>query len=420
MPTRESLWMAALLAAFGWGCVTAPSSNSSPPTARYDYERHPLHLELSAFHRTDDTTDLLISLPSRDLLYAKDNADAAFEAKLDLLIRTNTQEGSTDTLLLQPRISYREDMPMRVHVAVPIAVAAGAEDHVSVKLTDVRRDRSASVSLRLDKRGTTNHQNYRIDLADGTPLTGGTAPQGATVSVWCPRCEGDQLQLLQRTDPAKLPPPPFSYNGYTPRSFGPNHMLLDPYFPEDKRMEFDLLEGTYLFTHSDALDQGRVVVTTSGLYPEVTTAAGMAETLRYVTSRAEYEELNGSNQRQQVEAFWMKCAEDREKARELIRIYYGRVREANAYFTEAVPGWKTDRGLIHIVFGNPQKMHVSSTGETWIYGEEDNLNALVFRFNKAASGHTENRYLLERNEQLVKVRWERAITSWRNGRIYAE
>ena len=410
--------MATLLAAFGWGCVTAPSSNSSPPTARYDYERHPLHLELSAFHRTDDTTDLLISLPSRDLLYAKDNTDAAFEAKLDLLIRTNTQEGSTDTLLLQPRIPYREDMPMRVHVAVPIAVAAGAEDHVSVKLTDVRRDRSASVSLRLDKRGTTNHQNYRIELADGTPLTGGTAPQGATVSVWCPRCGGDQLQLLQRTDPAKLPPPPFSYNGYTRVHLAPITCCSPPTSPRTNAWSLTCWKA---LTSSPTATRW----TKAGWWSPLqactqSPAAGMAETLRYVTSRAEYEELNGSNQRQQVEAFWMKCAEDREKARELIRIYYGRVREANAYFTEAVPGWKTDRGLIHIVFGNPQKMHVSSTGETWIYGEEDNLNALVFRFNKAASGHTENRYLLERNEQLVKVRWERAITSWRNGRIYAE
>ena len=40
-----------------------------------------------------------------------------------------------------------------------------------------------------------------------------------------------------------------------------------------------------------------------------------------------------------------------ERAKELIKNYYGRLQHANLFFTSYLEGWKTDRGMIFMIFG---------------------------------------------------------------------
>src|SRR5205085_2026998 len=71
-----------------------------------------------------------------------------------------------------------------------------------------------------------------------------------------------------------------------------------------------------------------------------------------------------------------------ERARELLKRYYGRVKEANRNFTSYCEGWKTDRGMIFIIFGPPVNVYHSRRDEVWVYGNEANPGALRFIFNK--------------------------------------
>ncbi len=121
--------------------------------------------------------------------------------------------------------------------------------------------------------------------------------------------------------------------------------------------------------------------------------------------------------RKAVERFWMDASGDRERAREAIRIYYGRVENANRHFTAQVEGWRTDRGLVHIIFGTPTSIYKSDTGETWIYGEENNLMSLTFTFNKRKGPFSDNDLVLDR-DPMLKGAWYRNVESWRNGRVY--
>ena len=146
----------------------------------------------------------------------------------------------------------------------------------------------------------------------------------------------------------------------------------------------------------------------------------MVQSMRYITSRSEYEALvSNSNLRKGVEQLWIDIAGDKNKARELIRIYYNRVREANTYFSNLAPGWKTDRGLIHIIFGNPKKIFIHPDSEIWLYGEEDNVNSLKFTFREIPNFYPGKNMILNR-DHIYKSNWDRAVTTWRNGRIYSE
>jgi len=140
--------------------------------------------------------------------------------------------------------------------------------------------------------------------------------------------------------------------------------------------------------------------------------------LRYITSNQEYDRIiKSGNIRQAIERFWIDAAGDRERGREAIRIYYGRVENANRHFTAETEGWRTDRGLVHIIFGVPTSIYKNDLSETWIYGEENNLMSLAFTFKRRNGAFNENDLVLER-DPLLKGAWYRNVESWRNGRVY--
>jgi GWxTD domain-containing protein len=153
-------------------------------------------------------------------------------------------------------------------------------------------------------------------------------------------------------------------------------------------------------------------------YPYVGSSSDMLRPLRYITSLQEYERISkATNVRQAIERFWKDAASDRERARDAIRIYYGRVENANRHFTAQVEGWRTDRGLVHIIFGIPTTIYRSDLSETWVYGEENNMLSLTFTFTKRENPFTNNDMILDRDPTL-KGAWYRNVESWRNGRVY--
>ena len=93
----------------------------------------------------------------------------------------------------------------------------------------------------------------------------------------------------------------------------------------------------------------------------------------------------------------------KERARGLIRTYYSRVEFANKLFTCHLEGWKTDRGLISIIFGPPNYISNNKNMEVWNYGDENNINALKFIFEKKMNPFSSNDFVLK-GIILIKIR----------------
>ena len=45
--------------------------------------------------------------------------------------------------------------------------------------------------------------------------------------------------------------------------------------------------------------------------------------------------------------------------------HYRRIAYANEHFASGVPGWKTDRGRIYIMYGKPDRLDTHTQGENW-------------------------------------------------------
>jgi GWxTD domain-containing protein len=219
---------------------------------------------------------------------------------------------------------------------------------------------------------------------------------------------------------AGLPSPVFTTSSAPRKSFEAPDSAFSVVLGSDEDSFLLTLDrpGVYHLRPDTANDSGFTLFVMGYAYPYVASDQDLLKPLRYITSMQEYDRISTSpNIRGAVERFWLDAAGDRERAREAIRIYYGRVENANRHFTTHVEGWRTDRGLVHIIFGSPTSIFRSENSETWIYGEENNLMSLNFTFTKRTGPFSDNDLVLQR-DPLLKGAWYRNVESWRNGRIY--
>jgi outer membrane lipoprotein-sorting protein len=98
-----------------------------------------------------------------------------------------------------------------------------------------------------------------------------------------------------------------------------------------------------------------------------------------------------------------------------VREYYKRVRRANQLFTSYKEGWKTDRGMIFIVFGPPSRVFVTDKSEMWIYEKSFELPRVSFTFARIDTAFTNEHYVLLRNAEYQNL-WYRVVDLWRKGK----
>ncbi|MGZ4158392.1 MAG: GWxTD domain-containing protein, partial [Bacteroidia bacterium] len=120
-----------------------------------------------------------------------------------------------------------------------------------------------------------------------------------------------------------------------------------------------------------------------------------------------------------IEKFWLACTGSQDRAKEIIRKYYNRVKDANLFFTSYIEGWKTDRGMIYLIYGAPNVIYRTANAEVWTYGEENNINSLSYSFLKVNNPFSDNDYTLERSS-VYKQSWGSAVDIWRQGRTYLQ
>ena len=188
-------------------------------------------------------------------------------------------------------------------------------------------------------------------------------------------------------------------------------------------------KGIFLCSIGKNIDEGFTLFNFGPGFPSMTTPEDMIEPLAYLASGDEMNTLR-SNTRPKLalDEFWIGCGGNIDKARELIRIFYTRVMYANYYFTSYKEGWRTDRGMIYIIYGPPDKLYKSVDEESWGYrkpvirsswGTSYSVKEdyLFFDFKKRDNKFSDNEYYISRSETAVSY-WDKAIQSWRKGIVF--
>ena len=99
-------------------------------------------------------------------------------------------------------------------------------------------------------------------------------------------------------------------------------------------------------------------------FPALFSAEDLISPLRYIASRTEFQKLQqAEHPKMALDEFWLACGGSPEATRGLLQTYYDRVEEANLSFSGLTEGLRTDRGMVHIVFGVPQRIRRDSWNE---------------------------------------------------------
>ena len=150
-------------------------------------------------------------------------------------------------------------------------------------------------------------------------------------------------------------------------------------------------------------------------YPQYTKLLNLPGPLIYICTKQEYDRLElAKGDKKAFDRVILNMATDTERARRLMRNYFRRVELANQYFTSYKEGWKTDRGMIYIIFGIPDEVFKFNDREVWNYKNDQFIKR--FNFSKSISLFDPDNYVLIREDKF-KDAWYEVIDLWRNARF---
>jgi len=400
-------------------CSTGSKLSNQNLSYIYNPEEEELHPQFKVVNIKDSLSRLFFKLDASELLYTKKQGDkdytAGFTVSYSVLPSFDAREVlDSGSFAFEDRV----ETPGTKDIISFIDYDSPANLHYLVKatLTDLNRNQAASSFIDVENSSKNSRNNFYLKKKDAEyPL----------FNLFL----GDEDYALYHKDKSKtifsgrfykldypLAAPPFAIINPNPFGYKADSLFtVKPGEPLKLRRE-----GIYHF-QLDSMDyEGFTVFRFNNNFPKVTTARDMLEPMRYITTKAEYMEMEKSpNLKEAIEKFWLEAAENNDKGRELIKKYYSRVEQSNVLFTSYLEGWKTDRGLIYLIFGPPNVLYKSSDTETWVYGEENNIMSLTFSFSKVSNPFSESDYVLNRSS-IYKSSWFRAVDTWRKGRVYTD
>jgi len=219
-----------------------------------------------------------------------------------------------------------------------------------------------------------------------------------------------------------LPPPPFSYQERKTFDYNADSIFS---FNLDENYSGKVIfsnPGIYHFVTDTSDKEGLTIMKYNHNFPIFNDENNLIKSLRFITTKQEYDELlSANNLKLALDKYWLKCGSNsKERANVLIKNYYTRIEKCNTFFNTYDEGWKTDRGLVYLIFGEPNSVLRDNFSETWIYGDETNVMRQVkFIYTKVENPFTDNEYVLNRSEAYKEI-WYRNVDAWRMGRVINE
>lgn len=414
------------------GVVVSPSCHSKKytfSTTNFAYLYQPSELLIRPnfvlHHISDDSSIIYFRLHKEDFLYVRNPNTQKFESNILIRYAAVPDYEQPRLIIDSGTVEIREirtDLPGYIVGSIPLRVQSKSGELskflVAITVRDVNRNLEYPYFIAADRKSTYTGQHYLATDSKGNVYF------EPTVMIFDSLCFCHTVSLRHRLAvkhsekayPVALPP--FSSE---------NEVINSDNF---KVIGYtDSLSGCFTFkksgyyilqTDTSALEGFYVMVSDSD-YPLINKRRQLVEPLRYLTTSKEFNDLQASHPdsiKYLADQFWLSRAGSVERARNLVKAYYGRVQRANELFTSFKEGWKTDRGMIFIVFGPPNVVYRYSDREVWIYGDDSSALQYRFTFSISRLPFSGFYHVLERHDNYRFI-WGQAVDAWRSGRIYS-
>jgi len=398
------------------GCEVTSKISLQNLVSQYQPEKQFAELNSRVFHTSDSTSTLFVEVVYSNLVYQKDPFTGLYACSYSLKYKLKQDYESPDVLSTGSIVSgdslnYGKQAGI-VH-SFDIKIKYPGDYLLEISLFDMNRQASSTRFLKVGKTSMKGRQNFLVLNRNQELVFMNYVPAGEPVRIVAddPALESLYVNYYERDFP--LARPPYTEDREPTFEYRPDSMFtLSVLNGESEWVTLDK-QGFYHFRKDTLSREGLTLYHFPEGFPEITTAEQLRDPLRYITTKKEYDSLvNNDNVKAAVDDFWLKTARSPERARLLIQKYYSNVEEANKYFTSYHEGWKTDRGLIYIIFGRPDYVYRGKDFEEWLYGEPENRNSLRYTFVRVNNHFTDNDYMLLRSPTL-KESWFITVQSWR-------
>ncbi len=415
--SRLPLW--AMLAVFiflSQACKTTNEATYTNLAVNYNHEADLQIKGLRVFHESDSLSLVFLQYSTEGLEYQKVPGEEYFEANYSIsfqLFKSYQSNAVLDEAIYNLTDTLYYENPVSLELNFALAAAFPGNYLCEIKFTDLHRNESLLIPIEIEK-GKPNSAQYFLPLTMQDEIIYEHWVSWKTpFRIKCADTRLSELQVSYFKEDFPIAAPPFSQR----------HSPAFDYEPQENftiKVENGLSEplqyakeGIFQFMAEANEKTGFTLMRFPDYYPQVKKAEQLAPPLRYLTSNKEFEKIIKSRDvKQAVDSFWIATAGNPDEAVALIQKYYGRVEQSNRLFASHKQGWKTDRGMIYIIFGQPQKVFKREDLETWIYGEQGSRVYLTFDFIKAINPFTENDFELQRQPQF-KQEWYNAVLFWR-------
>ncbi len=397
---------------------TASNGKTGVSTAIYNPFIYRIHPEYFVYHTAAQNSRLYTKIYLDELMFAPIGPNRSSQGKVRIEYRIYPYDNLSnfiDSASAIYDIKKRKDQNNAI-TYLNLKETGLSKYYLHIITTDVLRQSSVEEYIPVNKEGAGAQQNFLIEQKNtNLPYFKNYFRKDQVFSIRNNK-PTDSLYIRYCSKLAPLPYPPYS-SMVRP----PIELETDSIWSVSGQTGFQFREqkNGFYFIQVDTNSRNGLGLLNAGIdFPYLKTSESMVYPLEYLTSTLEFNELlKSTNKKLSVDKFWLSTTKEINRSRELIRIYYNRAFYANNYFTSFTEGWRTDRGMIYLMFGPPKSVTKTPEKETWIYSDKLNSKLLQFVFNRVPNQYTDNDYVLERNIDFRQF-WSIAVDSWRAGKVY--
>lgn len=410
-----------ILVFFMLACRTQKVNQSSTDRL-YKKDNNELKAEFYVYHVNDSISRLFYSFSNEPLVYKRTDTSAYFFSHVKLLIMTSLEDNlslTLDTASFSIRDRQLDVVVKPLKGSMYFKLRAGQKYHVDIRVEDLNKKIRYTNSVYSDKTSKDTRQNFLVMSPSGEIHFNPYYKPGEELEIISDRNTEKLFNVDYFHYDFRLAPPPFSQEPIMRMNYSPDSAFS--IYSDGQKLRLTMPQkGFFHLKTNDQTREGITFFVYEPSFPGIKNSEQMIQATRYIMAKKEYEGcISSPNQKEAIDKYWIELGGSRERATELIRKYYGRVQDANKLFTSYQEGWKTDRGMIYVVFGAPNRVTKRKNGEIWIYGGAGDPNSTVFSFVKIVNPLTDNDFNLERNE-IFKMPWYQAVDMWRQGRVYLD
>ena len=406
-----------------FNCQSKRQYTSKPTKSLVNPDSELLEANAVAYHVNDSVTTIYLEVKNENLLYKRPDTTKAFYAELRVSYRLLTEQNARKILdsgsyVLTDRSGAEYVNIKSLYSQFKLKAFSGNSYYLEIEIFDWNRRTKYSHGINIYKQNAFSDQNFLVTLRDTVAFKNNflandqvivrfTNPAVSQVTVDC---------FFREFGPA---PPPFSTKAPDELKYKPDSVFVMQL--STNQFMLTMPEKGFYHVKTDPKSYiGLTLYTYDKTFPGVSNSDEMINCTRYLMSKEEFETCkDAADKKNCIDNFWLTLGGSNERAKELLKRYYGRVKEANKNYTSYTQGWKNDRGMIFIVFGPPANVYKSKKDEIWVYGNEANPNSLRLIFNKTENPFTDNDFIMERS-QFYKDSWYTAVEYWRQGLIYLD